>query len=660
MDETDYFEGQFLNSSSAKSYISVLGHSLKFMRDNFNNMSPADIEEIFRFADNSPFLDDLLSRINGELSADDDLLATQYVEFILKLKSLFTPSKVADDKFVQAMWNGKISTNKFLTPIAKSIPLRVFDNLLKSLPDKSDDNTLTNVATHFRELGLSYTNISHIVHEILSKNISYKCIAELLAEIDLPLNSLEFTNGKHVNSFAWLVTSPYPLSLLLKKGNALKNAKTPFLPAKYYIKMLDKLSSTPNVSEHFLGNLYTLLRTDYFSEEEKQAIQERLDANGLNNPYQVSSQIIFDGNESEETLCLKIKQAYSSGQTIPISVAQNIFNGTLSGNICPDSLTLQACVQSTIYDILSAMEITDKYQVFFGNYSKENGYQHTSPFGIWINSRLLDLFVNENSLESRTKLFETVPHECNHAWQDYITKNGQIDFLGYNWILEDTIRQYNPDFYTDNYKRIFIESDSRKGGILGHLQFLHGLNPDFSAAIRQSLEEKYFAEATTYSLSLDTKKEFAIGDTTITMDVSDYVGYLIKDNPCILEDTPVLNIGYNQDGSQKSLDELLEAFEHLTFATDSPSAASDFSNVYSVYDGLISKALANSPIVDDNLQERVHHFRSQAPCNASMKAVQAVAETVSREDVSQLFDRVLYSFSPSLDKEVDSDANYTR
>ena len=226
--------------------------------------------------------------------------------------------------------------------------------------------------------------------------------------------------------------------------------------------------------------------------------------------------------------------------------------------------------------------------------------------------------------------------------------------------MENTIIQYNPDFYSDNYKRIFIESDSRKGGILGHLQFLHGLNPAFAATIRQSLEKKYLAESTTYSLSLDSKKEFTIGDATITMDVSDYVGYLIKDNPSILTDTPILNVGYHKDGSQKSIDELLEAFESLTFSTDSPSADSDFSNVYSVYDGLISKALANSPIVDARLQERVHYFRSQAPCNASMKAVQAISEEVSPEKVTELFDRVLSSFSPFQDKEVDPNANYTR
>jgi len=657
LQENNYFEGQDLNSPSAKSYISngyercVLGHSLKFLRDNLNDMSLADIEEIFKYANNSPFFDDLLSKINGKLSDDDELLVTQYIEFILKLKSLFMPSKIKDDKFVQAMWNGKITNNKFLSLIAKNTPLRAFDSLMEGIPNNSDDNTLENLATHFKEHGLSYTNISYIVYEILSGNISYECIAELLAEIDLPLDFQEFTNGKHFKTFAWLITGPNPLSLLLKKGNNIKYAEKPFLPATYYVKILDRLFLEPNKDEHFLGNLYTLLRTDYFSEEEKQAIQERLDANNLNSPYKVDCQIVFEGNESYEDLCLKIKQAYSSGQTIPLSIAQNIFNSTLSVTISPDSLTLQACVQSTICNILASMGITDEYQVFFGKSNNENGYQISSPPHIWINSHLLAQFINESSLESKTKLFETISHECNHAWQDYITANGDIDFLGYNWTLENTIRQYDSNFYPNNYKKIFIESDSRKKGILGHLHFLHGLNPSFAATIRQSLEEKYFVEATTYSLSQDSKKEFAIGDTTITIDVSDYVGYLIKDNPSILTETPILNIGYHQDGSQKSIDVLLDEFEKGTYTQDSNP-----SNIYSIYDGLISKELANSPTIDDTLQEKIHHFKSQAPCSASMKAVQNIAESVSPEYIANLFDRMQsFTLFPKIQsKEVDT------
>lgn len=444
-EEDDSFKEPSELAPRAKSYISgryeytVLNSIVKFIKKSLTTLSPLDFEELFdllNILDSSPFLDDLLLRINEPLSPEDKTLVTEYIEVVLKLKSIFTPSKVKNDKFVQAMWNGRISDNNFLSPISKSVPFSVFCDLLKDSSNKSDDNTIANLATHFKEHGLSDTNISHIMFHLFSKGIfvenEYEYIAELFAELDFPSNPQEFACSKHFMRFEWLTTDPNPLSLLLKKHEDIKKASSPFLPAKYYIKILDRLSSIPNISKDFIGNLQILLRTNYFSEEEKQSIQEHLDANGLNNPYQVNSQIVFNGNESEETLCLKIKQAYSSGQTIPISVAQNIFNDTLSGNLYPDSLTLRAGVQSTIYNILSSMGITDRYSIFFGDSDTSNGYFHKPPHSIWINSYLLALFVNELSLEDRSQLFETIPHECNHALQDYVTNIGNVDFLGYN------------------------------------------------------------------------------------------------------------------------------------------------------------------------------------------------------------------------------------
>ena len=63
-----------LNSSSAQSYIDTsyernkLKYALLFLKDNFTNLSPSDIEEIFKISDNSPFLDDLFSESNRELA----------------------------------------------------------------------------------------------------------------------------------------------------------------------------------------------------------------------------------------------------------------------------------------------------------------------------------------------------------------------------------------------------------------------------------------------------------------------------------------------------------------------------------------------------------------------------------------------------------------
>lgn len=289
------------------------------------------------------------------------------------------------------------------------------------------------------------------------------------------------------------------------------------------------------------------------------------------------------------------------------------------------------------------MGITEKYQIFFGESITDNGELSSNPNYIMINSALLSSFINNFSLESAERLFSTSFHEPNHAFQDSTISNGNWDFSAYNWLLEQIAIKSYPFFYKEDYERIFIESDSRKEAILGNFSIINSINPQLASIIRESLEKAYLTEATTYSISKDSEKTITIAEgITITITVSDYVGYLIKDDSTILSDNPILNIGYNPDGSQKSIETLLQEFEQGTY-----SQGLDPSNIYSIYNGLISQTLPNLPIVDETLQEKIHHFKSLAPCSAPMKAIQDIAESISLEDVQHLFDRVQnYSLFP--------------
>ena len=197
-----------LNSSSTQSYIdtsyerNILKYALLLLRDNFSNLSPSDIEEIFKISDNSPFLDELFSESNGEPSQDDEILKAQYITLILELKTIFTPSKVKDDKFVQAMWNGKILDDFFLGLIAKTIPFTTFQSLLP--PDIPKNNTLSNLATYFKKQGFSDSNIASVMYPIfLGSEFNYY-FAELFAEIGCPSNYDEFLKGEHFKDYSWL------------------------------------------------------------------------------------------------------------------------------------------------------------------------------------------------------------------------------------------------------------------------------------------------------------------------------------------------------------------------------------------------------------------------------------------------------------------------
>ena len=303
--------------------------------------------------------------------------------------------------------------------------------------------------------------------------------------------------------------------------------------------------------------------------------------------------------------------------------------------------------------MLKSNNIDIQNKVFFGNGNGTLGYYNHSNLSIWIDDSLLENYLNSNILFDKAELFKTMFHEMQHAIQYNNIKTGKMNYLTYNFIKEEIIEEYDTKFYNDNYNKIFMESDARKGEILGALEFLSRLNPDFVKAIRNDFESEYVAESEEHTIYTDSKKKFPIGKENY-IDISEYVGLLIQSNIQILEENPILSIEYNEDGTKKDIYTLLQEFEKQKVKNDI-----DYRGLYSIYYGLITKYMETNSIEEVELKQKIDEFMQDEQDLVTMEDMQNYYHSVDKSNLNKLYAR-LYDITrnrqnESISKEVDLD-----
>lgn len=661
--ENNLFEGQDITEASAKKYVSnefeqnMYGHILMQIKNNFLNIPKEQIVEIIKHIDNSLFFKDLISKDSKKMNFYEKNLMYQYSETILKMKSIFTPDLLKDDIVIQQMWDGKIDDNKTLKNILANISVKSFMDISGYDDTKTENGFITELSEHFKGVNLSEKNFALIMKNIFdSQSISYE-VARFLAQIDIPNDYNEFLDSEYAQEFEWL-TDFNTFDSLKKSEKIIEEAQRPFLPPEYYIKKLNKLQGIENINSHFVENLITLLHSDYYSQEEKNQLIIALKRNGLYSEYISEETIVFEEKDSQEETQLKVKQAYYSGQIIPLDIAQKLLNEDLAHKTQVDKEVLQGCVQSVICNMLKNNNINIQNNVFFGEGNGTLGYNDPNNLSIWIDDSLLEKYLDSELLSEKAELFKTMFHEMQHAIQYDNIRNGKIDYLTYNFIKEEVIEEYDKDFYNANYKSIFMESDARKGEILGALEFLNGLNPDFVRTISENMENEYIAESEEHTIYADAKKKLSIGKDTF-IDISEYVGLLIQNNPKILEENAILGIEYNQDGTKKDIHTLLQEF-----AEHKQEENSNYKNMYSIYYGLITRYMETNAIEDSELQQQINDFMQEEQELVTMEDMQNCYHSVDKSNMQQLYAR-LYDITrnrqnKSISQEVGIDDKYSR
>lgn len=651
LESSGYLQDESLNGSSARKYFSnkyesnMLGHALMYIKNNFLHMDKSDIVQIIKMIDDSNFFNKLIQTPENQRDFYDKNLIFQYSDTILKLKAIFIPEKLTEDTFVQALWNGKIHDTKTIQTIIKNVPLWSVATLLQS--DFSHCNSdFLEIANHLKQVNFSDKDISFVMSTLL-KECPISEVANILSEINIPNTSRDFIDGEYSKKYSWMLEGNFFHDIKSKEKD-IENATEPFLPAEYYIKKLDTIRHLSQENSHFVQNLTMLLNSDTYTEAEKKSLIVALKRNNLYSPFITDEKIEFNEYDAPDVQHTKILKSYFSGQVIPMEISIPIIKQLIEH---PQSdfpyahEIAEACIVSVASNTLKEKGVDIGNHVFFGNdRSGTRGCYNNTHKYIWLNDSLVTQLINNPDPAKRVDIFSTVFHEMQHAIQYHNIENNKIDYLTYCFIKEDVLEEYDRTFYNANYKAIYMEADARREGTLGSLEFLNQLASNFVPLISNEAENNYITEASLHTLYKDSQKQMGVGKNGTTIDISQYVGLLIQNNPKILLENPILSLEYNTDGSQKDAGTLLKDFEQKK-----SDKSVNLENLKSIYYGLISKIPEHNYSKAPNISYKVQTFlreESRLITAKDMRLLYQEVPLLSRTDIYKRLYQATHDIQP--------------
>ena len=562
-----YDEKVFLNEHDYY-YKLLFAYSMKLLERNGNIFKARkDILDFFIDRLNkSGNMESIITKKDNELKYEDKEFVEQYVSFILKFKSIFKESELFDDPLIKGLFSGKIKSTYILkklfpnidkTSLEKKTGIVIrnpfdYQTVFKILLEEEGKDTkhfYKNLVNHFIEVGMDDNTINKILREIIISDGFHYDILQFIADegLDRIKRFNELLNNEDFKESLYLTANNQLFRLLKKKERDAFLNRTIYIPFDFAIRNLKKFSCDA------LENLQTHVDGGWYKKEHNEMLKNKMLENGL---YKERKELSY-----EKAISL-IKQHFDDGLSI-------------------DEDTFKACLLSITKKELEKNNIDTDVIIYYGESSRNAGSHLNKKNSIWINKALILNFLKskENDYE-KVKIFSTLFHEIRHLKQMNEMKKGKINFLTYNFIKEEIIEKFDPDFYDSNYYKMFIEEDARQFGIIDSMKFLKSLGIRDFDKIYEKYLKKLTNEVSNSNIVDDSKKKAPFRDAA-KIDISDYISNLIYAYPDIINEYDgILKIEYEDDGTRKSLEQVLQEFYDI-------DSKEEQDNKFSIYYGII-------------------------------------------------------------------------
>lgn len=298
-------------------------------------------------------------------------------------------------------------------------------------------------------------------------------------------------------------------------------------------EIINYLLDTNQINELFLYNLTELLHNNnnFLSKEEKQSIKQKLE--------KIQNTIILDQNTPDFNTSIQTIKSYLD-KKISLKVEDMIL-----------------IIKSIIKNMLESIDIHN-VEVYLENKITENGcyYSFQESNCIEINIFLLNKFLNTKfSLATRMEFLKTSLHEMRHAVQNKNKKEQKYDINTYKMVKEDNLKKFDPNYYSSNYKYVNEEIDARIESYNMLAKFFETYLPEYLDELQKSIIENLQKEQTIKNTRDENEQIQIISKANIDFNLA--FDTLIKYNPNILKEAPILNIEYYEDGSPKSYEDIV-------------------------------------------------------------------------------------------------------
>ena len=173
--------------------------------------------------------------------------------------------------------------------------------------------------------------------------------------------------------------------------------------------------------------------------------------------------------------------------------------------------------------------------------------------------------IMSDDMDKVTEGIKTVVHETVHAFYNKILKTDYFKLKpvyaekAYIIALEKVMRKYKEEFYKENYRNLLSENNANRIGLISAINIFKDYNKEIINDLNVDVLKKRIRNYVE-SPKKDSKKIFDIrakkGYNLLELEFD--VKNFLEKYPSYIEEYPVLKIAYNEDGTRKSISQLLD------------------------------------------------------------------------------------------------------
>lgn len=165
--------------------------------------------------------------------------------------------------------------------------------------------------------------------------------------------------------------------------------------------------------------------------------------------------------------------------------------------------------------------------------------------------------------------FQAIGHEVVHGVQNSMIRNGEVDGidisnieLAYLMALEELTRRGFPEFYSENYDNLITENNAEANGLRLATGFLKAWAPQAFGTIDEEKVQEVFDK---YRENSENRERIVLGKKikkeNVHMVMENAARVMLRKNPKLLQDYPILKVAYNEEGIRKCVTRLLDERE---------------------------------------------------------------------------------------------------
>ncbi len=494
-------------------YIYYLDSLTKILGDNYLLIDKEKANYIISLLD----IDSWLKELEQNESVLGRDLITKYIRRVLSVKELISEDEVANDSVVRAILHNELRDKKLL----KSLFTYLKVAKLFSLFDYKIENLIQFIRTiDYADKAFQLELLSVVVNRCLNEDY-FTCLLPIYYDklnLDDDISLILDENLKK------------ELIHLIEKGNAMGYPEIEFA------------IESGATDKNFLCNCM------FFSDSRKDIAMKRMNELGMLKKETFA--VTISPNDSDLDKISKLESYNLTGRVIEQEIAIDLLSKYFHHQIHLDIEAMKAIVRSIITYVTTGKGVKG-LSVHFGDFKSYGGFYSSKENAISIDIYLIERFLDTSKkMEDRLYLFSIMFHEMRHALQNEKIENNQFDFFSYFALKERIIREYDPEYYEENYKRILIEIDARQAESLDTIEFFKDKLPDLADVMRiisQKNVEKYD------DYNYGSKVYFASQNEYPVEFIFDKIVSL---HPSLVKDFPIFQLEYTEDGNLKPMEEL--------------------------------------------------------------------------------------------------------